>query len=531
MMSSAHLQRHWTTAFWAAILVGVATLVVLLWWAAVPASTPGPYTELLNAGAVEEPLDDETEAQIREFCGDCHAVPRPESFHRDAWTEEVAMGYDFYARSGRTDLVAPPMDRTVAYFRARAPDRIAYPTPPEAARPFAATFTVERLSPGGPSRLLPAIADLRWCVLRAEGRPVLVACDMHGAVVVLDVLQRQQGIESLAVLRNPCHVEPCDLDADGLTDLVVADLGSFQAADHDRGRVVWLRQNRVGRFDEVVVATGLGRVDDVRPADFDGDGDTDLLVADFGFHRTGKILLLENRGPRQRPQFEAHEIDPRPGTTTLPLADFNGDGRLDFVAAVSQEYETIDLFLNQGQGRFHRRTLWTGPDLTFGTSTIDLVDLDEDGDTDVLCANGDSFDNRYVPPWHGAQWLENLGDGRFAYHRLTDLSGACRIRAADLDLDGDLDLVVSAFLPSEVKPNSATPDKWASLVLLEQVGPGRFVRHTLETGYPYHASLEIADFDHDGDLDLAVGTHGGPREKSCWFAIWWNEKVARRVPQ
>ncbi|MCR4412625.1 MAG: VCBS repeat-containing protein, partial [Thermoguttaceae bacterium] len=229
---------------------------------------------------------------------------------------------------------------------------------------------------------------------------------------------------------------------------------------------------------------------------------------------------LENRGPRQRPRFEPHEIDPRPGTTTLPLADFNGDGRPDFVAAVSQEYESIDLFMNQGQGRFHRRTLWSGLDLTFGTSTIDLVDLDGDGDADVLYANGDSFDNRYVPPWHGAQWLENLGDGRFAYHRLTDLSGACRIRAADFDLDGDLDLVVTAFLPSEVKPSTATPEKWASLVLLEQVEPGRFVRHTLETGYPYHASLEIADFDRDGDLDFVVGTHGGPRDKSCWFAFW-----------
>ncbi len=508
-------------------LVVAATLLALWAWAVVPVSAPGPYAELLNAATAEEPLDEETVAEIREFCGDCHALPQPESFHRDAWTEEVAMGYDFYARSGRTDLLAPPMERTVAYFRARAPERITYPTPPEAPRPFAATFAVERLSPGGPSRWLPAIADLRWCQLRAESRPVLVACDMNGPVVALDGLRRRQGIETLAVLRNPCHVEPCDLDADGLMDLVVADLGSFQAADHDRGRVVWLRQNRAGRFDEVVVAAGLGRVDDVRPADVDADGDTDILVADFGFYRTGKILWLENQGPRQRPRFEPREIDPRPGTTTLPLADFNGDGRPDFVAAVSQEYESIDLFLNQGQGRFHRRTLWSGPDLTFGISTIELVDLDRDGDADVLCANGDSFDNRYVPPWHGAQWLENLGDGRFASHRLTDLSGACRIRAADLDLDGDLDLLVTAFLPSEVKPRTATPEKWASLVLLEQIGPGRLVRHTLETGYPYHASLEIADFDRDGDLDFVVGTHGGPRDKSCWFTIWWNENVPR----
>ncbi len=276
-----------------------------------------------------------------------------------------------------------------------------------------------------------------------------------------------------------------------------------------------------------MLASGLGRVDDVRPADFDGDGDVDLLAADFGFYRTGKILLLENKGPRERPRFEPREIDPRPGVTTLPVADFNGDRLPDFVAAVSQEHESVDLFLGQGGGKFHRRTLWSAPDLTFGTSTIDLADLDRDGDLDVLYANGDSFDNRYVPPWHGAQWLENLGGGRFAYHRLTDLCGACRIRAGDFDLDGDLDLVVTAFLPTELRPDTTAPEKWASLVLLEQTRPGQFVRHTLETGFPYHAALEIADFDGDGDLDFAVGTQGGPRDRSYWFAIWWNQKIRR----
>ena len=61
-----------------------------------------------------------TEARIKAFCGDCHAVPQPRSFPRDMWHDEVEKGYQFYAISGRTDLDPPPMGQTAAYFRSLA---------------------------------------------------------------------------------------------------------------------------------------------------------------------------------------------------------------------------------------------------------------------------------------------------------------------------------------------------------------------------------------------------------------------------
>ena len=56
--------------------------------------------------------------------------------------------------------------------------------------------------------------------------------------------------------------------------------------------------------------------------------------------------------------------------------------------------------------------------------SIELADLNQDGKTDILCTNGDAFDNDYVSPWHGVQWLENRGDGFFRAHRIGDLAGA-----------------------------------------------------------------------------------------------------------
>ena len=241
-----------------------------------------------------------------------------------------------------------------------------------------------------------------------------------------------------------------------------------------RGQVLWLRPGRDGgSFEKVLLASGLGRVADVRAADFDGDGRRDVVVAEFGLQTTGRILLLRNvSADGEPPRFEMQELDPRPGTIHVPVHDFNGDGRPDFLALVSQEYECVDLFLNQGRGKFQRQTLWHAPDLTFGSNGIELVDLDRDGDLDILYTNGDAFDNSYVSPWHGVQWLENQGDLRFEYHRLTDLPGACRPAVGDFDGDGDLDIVVTAWLPNPCRPDTLVLDAQPSIVCSNKPGGG-----------------------------------------------------------
>jgi hypothetical protein len=266
--------------------------------------------------------------------------------------------------------------------------------------------------------------------------------------------------------------------------------------------------------------------------DVDGDGDLDVIVAEFGHDRTGGILLLRNIAPRgQPPRFATEKLDLRTGTIHVPVCDLNADGRPDFIALVSNESESIDVFLNQGKGSFHRQALWRAPDLTFGSSGIELVDLDGDGDLDILYTNGDSFDNLYANPSHGVQWLENRGGPEFAYHRLTELPGAYRALAGDVDGDGDLDLVIASWLPQRVMPAELRQTPLASILCLEQVLPGRFVRHTLETGAANHATMEMADFDGDGDLDFAVGFNAGldgagapamPR-----VAIWWNQTTEK----
>jgi len=525
---------------WRAIgIIGVLACVIVtcvVWRAS--SSGARRYQDLLLArgGSSAVTLDTATETRIVAFCSDCHAMPRAENFPRDRWHEEVTRGYAFYARSGRNDLDPPPMHLTVAYFRSRAPEQPAFPKPKEADTKLRATFAVEELTLGQQTSVPPEISHLRWTRLDPGGNPVLLACDMrYGFITAVDLRAPSPYHQVLARLNHPAHVEPCDLDKDGAIDLVVADLGSSRPYDHDRGRVVWLRRKpAVNSFEEIVVASGLCRVADVRPADFDGDGDLDLIVAEFGHYRTGRIVLLRNVAlPGERPRFQLEELDPRAGTIHVPVCDLNLDGRLDFVALVSQDYECVDAFINQGDAKFLLQTLWRGPDLTFGSSGIELVDLDRDGDLDILYTNGDAWDNWYASPSHGIQWLENLGGLEFAYHRLADMPGAYRALAGDFDLDGDLDIIAVAWLPRQLMPDSvATP--LTSILFLEQTSPGMFVRHTLETGSPDYATLEVADFDNDGDLDFAVasGPHvANARQGSHWLAIWRNQGPSRPVGQ
>jgi hypothetical protein len=206
----------------------------------------------------------------------------------------------------------------------------------------------------------------------------------------------------------------------------------------------------------------------------------------------------------------------------VPTADLNGDGRLDFVALISQEYEAVVAFLQLDDWKFEAREIFRAADPAYGSSSIEISDLDNDGDSDVLYTNGDTFGSDDLKPYHAIHWLENQGMYPFVDHQLATMVGVQIARTTDVDRDGDLDVIAGALMPRHLRelPELAQHD---SLLWLEQTSRGQFVRHRLERGDFVHAAVCPADFDGDGDVDIAVGNLQDNGEAiRPWLNVWWN---------
>ena len=317
-------------------------------------------------------------------------------------------------------------------------------------------------------------------------------------------------------IQAPAHVTPYDVDRDGDLDLLVATMGVILPNNDPIGSVIVLENDGRQVFTTRVLLDAVARVTDIEPGDFDGDGDVDLAVGQFGYD-DGEIQWMENLGGWQ---FESHRLLTISGTIHTPVGDLDGDGDLDIAAVVSQEWEEIYVFENDGAGAFERHLVYGATNDDFGSSGIALADLDLDGDLDVLYSNGDAFDYMQPGPrpWHGVQWLENQGGLRFAYHRIGDFPGAYFANAVDGDGDGDLDV----FLVSTFNDWDA-PDA-ASLAWFENDGDMQFTLRPLAMAPTHLLTLASADLDGDGWVDFVTGAMHifPPYDRMSRVTFWRN---------
>jgi hypothetical protein len=474
-----------------------------------------------------------SEAQLRQFCGACHQVPPPDTFPKREWNEQVQQGYRFFSQ-GMLPLPAPPFDQVLRYYRNRAPDELPPARFEDVAGPPPVRF--ERTAVAAlPEQLGPLLSNVNLVHLSGKDRLDILACEMAASKVLAlrpsEAAPRWQVLADDKAVHNPAHTEVVDLDGDGVPDILVANLGSMTPTDVRNGSVVWLRGTPDGTFKPFTLLENVGRVADVQAADFRGTGKKDLIVGVFGWRTTGEILFLENQTTDwNHPKFVPHVLDERHGTIHVPVADLNGDGRPDFVALISQEHETVVAFLNEGDGRFRKETIYRAPHPAYGSSGIQLVDLDGDGKLDVLYTNGDVLDLPYLlKPYHSIQWLENRTTDwtrpNFVHHHLTPMYGVHRAVAADLRGTGRKDIVAVSFLPAEGFPDRQERHLDA-VIYLEQTAPGKFVRHALERGTCDYVSCAVGDLDGSGRLDLVVATFSGNKANPA-LTIWKNRGAAK----
>ncbi len=365
----------------------------------------------------------------------------------------------------------------------------------------------------------PLISNVLAADLDKDGLMDIIVCDCRSNSVNW-IRQFPAGVFTETVIADginaPAHAQVIDFDKDGDNDIIVASLGVLFPSNDKIGSVIILENDGKNHFIKHVVVDKIARVSDVRAGDLDGDGDLDLAVAQFGYD-DGETRWIENLGNWQ---FKSHILQNLSGPINVIIDDIEKNGHNDIISLVSQEWEEIYCFSNDGKGNFKSKLLWGSNNEDFGSSSIYVCDLNKDGYDDILYTNGDAFD--YLPPrgkpWHGVQWLENKGNLNFEYHRICNFIGAYNARPVDIDNDGDFDIFcVSAFNLWE-KPEAQ------SFIWLENDGKMNFTIHNIANSPTHLLTLDFADFNNDGLMDFVTGGMHAypPYDRMGRVTLWMN---------
>ena len=242
----------------------------------------------------------------------------------------------------------------------------------------------------------------------------------------------QTGTRLDAQVHDSEDIGLADLDGDGDLDLLFV-------SEDDQLNQLYLNDG-TGVFSEATERLGgvTGVSNAIAVGDIDGDGDPDVLIGNAGQNEA-----LVNDGAGAFAVETAARLPVAPDTTQdLELGDIDGDGDLDLV--VSNEDDNR-LLVNDGSGVFHDETGARLP-LTPGaeeTREADFGDVDGDGDLDLVFANVDFIAGR--DPHN--RLLLNDGRGVFVDETAArfpeDPVGSLDAELLDLDGDGDLDLVTA----------------------------------------------------------------------------------------
>lgn len=256
-------------------------------------------------------------------------------------------------------------------------------------------------------------------------------------------------------------------------------------------------------------------------ADVNGDGLDDLYVGG-AMDQPGAFFLQMETGEFQEIPNPMFDQLAKAEDVVAEFADLNGDGNLDlFVGSGGNEYSSGELynfdriFFGDGKGNFafSMRAL---PPIGENTSSVAIHDVDGDGDQDLFMGTAVTAGDYGASP--KSSLLINRGNGQFEdatsewFEQANELGMINAAKWADLNGNGKSDLVLTG--------------DWQGIRVFEITSAKKLVEiqpRGLEFSAGWINSIEVADLDGNGKLDILVGNLGtnsklkASKEKPAWL--------------
>ncbi len=243
--------------------------------------------------------------------------------------------------------------------------------------------------------------------------------------------------------------------------------------------------------------------------DLNGDGIPEVVVCNFG-NKTGSLSFYKKN---KAGKYIEQVLLPLPGAIKCFIKDMDNDGKDDIIAMFSQGDESVYIFYQKDNLKFKAKQVLRFPP-NYGTTDLVLVDYNHDGLTDLVTVHGDNADySNILKSYHGIRLNINQGNDVFTEQFFYPIYGVTKVLAEDFDKDGDIDFAATSFFPDFGK----LVDE--SFVYLENTDKEKYVfkPYILKSEVPLKTlTLEKADIDGDGDLDIITGNFAqspGPAPK------------------
>ncbi|MEO7156053.1 MAG: VCBS repeat-containing protein [Vicinamibacterales bacterium] len=308
-------------------------------------------------------------------------------------------------------------------------------------------------------------------------------------------------------------VEIADLNGDGRPDLLFANGGDYSTPGTPEPTQAFFNEGPDLRFRDVTTEVfgptpNLARV--IKARDLNDDGFVDIIVGTT--YQTQSRLFLGSGGGRFTEVTHTHLPALPLSVGDLETGDVDGDGDIDLMLAdwgagnnMTNEGGRTRLWLNDGSGRFTDATEARMPDLRVRFSwDLELADVDNDADLDALVSC------KRCP---GSYLFRNDGNGTFTDdgRGLPQYTNNYEFEPMDLDGDGWLDLVT--INDGEIVGGDSSSRREH---VFRNDGKGRF-RDATDAWWPPGANVgeddnmvAFLDYDSDGDADFVVGSLSGP---------------------